>query len=181
MRLGLRYQGCYKFWFWPESVFLRSLEPENPFFWDFEDPQKKKNEDFLTCITCQYLLFKNVYLFYVFRGKNKQEKTSNITWFSNFLRLQGGKAPLTPQQGVASVPHHGPTGPWTPFRFLKFWLLHPCIWNNISDAIYWKYSYETWPKSSLWGDLQNNVTLGVLDQRVKVTVFTWMLKNIHFW
>ena len=33
--------------------------------------------------------------------------------------------------------------------------------GNISDTIY--NSYESWPKGSLWGDLQNYMTLGDLD------------------
>ena len=36
--------------------------------------------------------------------------------------------------------------------------------DNLSDIIFLKYSYETWPTGNLWGDLQNDVTLGDLDQ-----------------
>ena len=35
--------------------------------------------------------------------------------------------------------------------------------NNLSDTIYWKYGYKIWPKDSLWGVLQNDVTLDDLE------------------
>ena len=37
------------------------------------------------------------------------------------------------------------------------------IFDDLSDTIY--NSYETWPKGSLWGDLQNDVTLDDLDKK----------------